>query len=90
VAHSLLSAEVPNPQRGVGIQRRVVLLAQSTASIPRSNVWNKATIELTTHHEGTKVTDLDMRMTTAINDVSAKTFLTEIARTTLPGAAGEG
>ena len=81
VPHSLSSAEVPNPQRGVGIQSRVALLAESTSHHPEwSTVWNKASIELTTHDEGNKVRDLHTRMTTAINDVSAKTFLWEIAK----------
>ena len=57
------------------------MLAQSSGHHPEwSDVWNKATIELTTHDEGNKVRDLHTRMTTAINDVSAKTFLWEIAK----------
>jgi pterin-4a-carbinolamine dehydratase len=53
VPHSLLSAEVPSPQRGVGIQSRIALLAEITGPhLEWSNVWNTATIELTTHDEG--------------------------------------
>ena len=91
MSHSLPSAEVPNPERGVGIQSGVDVLAQGTGHHPDwSNLWNKATIELTIRDEGNKVTDLDMRMSAAINDVSAKSFLRVIAKARRFQCCGEG
>jgi 4a-hydroxytetrahydrobiopterin dehydratase len=47
---------------------RVALLAEKTDHHPNwSNVWNRVTIELTSHDAGNTVTDRDHRLAEAIN-----------------------
>jgi len=47
---------------------RVALLAEKSNHHPNwSNVWNKVTIELTTHDAGNTVTDRDRQLAEAIN-----------------------
>ena len=51
-----------------GFMNRVALLAERTQHHPNwSNVWNKVTIELTTHDAGDTVTDKDVSLANAIN-----------------------
>ena len=51
-----------------GFMNRVALLAERAQHHPNwSNVWNKVTIELTTHDAGDTVTDKDVELATAIN-----------------------
>ena len=49
---------------------RVALLAEAQGHHPNwSNVWNRVTIELSTHDAGNTVTDKDRRLAEAINGV---------------------
>lgn len=49
---------------------RVALLAEKHNHHPEwSNVWNRVTIELTSHDAGSTLTDRDFRLARAINDV---------------------
>jgi 4a-hydroxytetrahydrobiopterin dehydratase len=51
-----------------GFMNRVALLAERTQHHPNwSNVWNKVTIELTTHDAGDTVTEKDVSLADAIN-----------------------
>jgi 4a-hydroxytetrahydrobiopterin dehydratase len=51
-----------------GFMTRVALLAESMNHHPNwSNVWNKVSIELTSHDAGNTVTDKDRKMAEAIN-----------------------
>ena len=51
-----------------GFMNRVALLAERAQHHPNwSNVWNKVTIELTTHDAGDTVTDKDVALAEAIN-----------------------
>ena len=51
-----------------GFMNRVALLAERAQHHPNwSNVWNKVTIELTTHDAGDTVTDKDVELANAIN-----------------------
>ena len=53
-----------------GFMSRVALVAERLDHHPQwSNVWNKVTIELTTHSAGNTVTDLDRKLAAAINEV---------------------
>jgi 4a-hydroxytetrahydrobiopterin dehydratase len=53
-----------------GFMSRVALLAERVDHHPRwTNVWNKVTIELTTHDEGNTVTARDLKLASSINDV---------------------
>lgn len=47
---------------------RVAMLAEQYGHHPNwSNVWNKVTIELTTHDAGNKVTEKDLKLANAID-----------------------
>jgi 4a-hydroxytetrahydrobiopterin dehydratase len=49
---------------------RVALLAEKADHHPNwSNVWNKVTIELTTHSAGSTVTDKDRSLAEAIDEL---------------------
>lgn len=49
---------------------RVALLAEKHNHHPEwSNVWNRVTIELTSHDAGSTLTDRDFRLARAINGV---------------------
>jgi 4a-hydroxytetrahydrobiopterin dehydratase len=51
---------------------RVALAAEKANHHPNwSNVWNRVTIELTTHDAGNTVTDRDVRMAETINELLA-------------------
>ena len=51
-----------------GFMSRVALLAEKADHHPNwSNVWNKVTIELTTHSAGSTVTDKDRALAEAID-----------------------
>ncbi len=51
---------------------RVALLAEAQGHHPNwSNVWNRVTIELSTHDAGTPVTDKDRRLAAAIDALRA-------------------
>ncbi len=51
-----------------GFMSRVALLAEKADHHPEwSNVWNKVTIELTTHDEGSTVTAKDRDLAAAID-----------------------
>jgi 4a-hydroxytetrahydrobiopterin dehydratase len=51
-----------------GFMNRVALLAERAQHHPNwSNVWNRVTIELTTHDAGDTVTDKDVALAEAIN-----------------------
>ena len=51
-----------------GFMSRVALLAEKADHHPAwSNVWNKVTIELTTHSAGSTVTDKDRTLAAAID-----------------------
>ena len=51
-----------------GFMSRVALLADKADHHPNwSNVWNKVTIELTTHSAGSTVTDKDRALAEAID-----------------------
>ena len=51
-----------------GFMSRVALLAEKADHHPNwSNVWNKVTIELTTHDAGNTVTDKDRALAEAID-----------------------
>ena len=51
-----------------GFLSRVALLAESHEHHPAiENVWNKVTLNLTTHDAGSKVTDKDEKLATAID-----------------------
>jgi 4a-hydroxytetrahydrobiopterin dehydratase len=51
-----------------GFMSRVALLAEKANHHPNwSNVWNKVTIELTSHDAGNTVTDRDRKLAEAIN-----------------------
>ena len=53
-----------------GFMNRVALLAEKADHHPNwSNVWNKVTIELTTHSEGNTVTDKDRALAAAIDEL---------------------
>jgi 4a-hydroxytetrahydrobiopterin dehydratase len=53
-----------------GFMSRVALLAERQNHHPQwSNVWNRVTIELTTHDAGNTVTARDVKLAAAINDV---------------------
>jgi 4a-hydroxytetrahydrobiopterin dehydratase len=53
-----------------GFMSRVALLAERLDHHPQwSNVWNKVTIELTTHDAGNTVTARDLELAASINDV---------------------
>jgi 4a-hydroxytetrahydrobiopterin dehydratase len=55
-----------------GFMSRVALLAERLNHHPQwSNIWNKVTIELTTHDAGNTVTALDLKLAASINDVVA-------------------
>jgi 4a-hydroxytetrahydrobiopterin dehydratase len=50
---------------------QVAFLAEAQAHHPNwSNVYNKVTIELTTHDEGNQVTDKDRKLAKAIDQLS--------------------
>ena len=49
---------------------RVALLAEQHGHHPNwSNVWNTVTIELTTHDAGNKVTEKDLKLANAIDNL---------------------
>jgi 4a-hydroxytetrahydrobiopterin dehydratase len=51
-----------------GFMSRVALLAEKANHHPNwSNVWNRVTIELTSHDAGNTVTDRDRKLAEAIN-----------------------
>ena len=51
-----------------GFMSRVAMLAEKADHHPEwSNVWNKVTIELTTHSAGSTVTDKDRDLAAAID-----------------------
>jgi 4a-hydroxytetrahydrobiopterin dehydratase len=53
-----------------GFMSRVALLAEKADHHPEwSNVWNKVTIELTTHSAGSTVTDKDRALAAAIDEL---------------------
>lgn len=53
-----------------GFMTRVAILAEVHQHHPEwSNVWNKVEINLCTHEEGDKITDLDRRLAKAIDDL---------------------
>ena len=53
-----------------GFMSRVALLAEKADHHPNwSNVWNKVTIELTTHSEGSTVTDKDRDLAAKIDQL---------------------
>ncbi|MEQ8692151.1 MAG: 4a-hydroxytetrahydrobiopterin dehydratase [Pseudomonadales bacterium] len=55
-----------------GFMTQVALLAETHGHHPNwSNVYNRVTIELTTHDAGNKVTDKDLDLATAINQIHA-------------------
>ena len=54
-----------------GFMSRVALAAEKADHHPNwSNVWNKVTIELTTHSAGNTVTDKDRDLAAAIDELS--------------------
>ena len=53
-----------------GFMSRVALVAEKADHHPNwSNVWNKVTIELTTHSAGNTVTDKDRALAAAIDEL---------------------
>jgi 4a-hydroxytetrahydrobiopterin dehydratase len=53
-----------------GFMSRVALLAEKADHHPEwSNVWNKVTIELTTHSAGSTVTDKDRALASEIDQL---------------------
>ena len=57
-----------------GFMARVALLAEKADHHPEwSNVWNKVTIELTTHSAGSTVTDKDRTLAAAIDELGVGT-----------------
>ena len=57
-----------------GFMSQVALLAEKADHHPEwSNVWNKVTIELTTHSAGSTVTDKDRALAAAIDELGVAT-----------------
>ncbi|PRY89531.1 4a-hydroxytetrahydrobiopterin dehydratase [Mongoliibacter ruber] len=57
-------------QEAFAFMTRVAFLAEAQGHHPNwSNVYNKVTIELTTHDEGNKVTEKDHKLAKAIDKI---------------------